>query len=94
MLSDVAKSVGLVLREHVGPRNVGVGPDRSQLLDLFSHLESRALRRALDELAGIGFIHIEEVLAVQAPGIPSDFWGIAAVSILEPLQQYYDGLAL
>ena len=92
MLSDNAFHVAAKLRAHVGSDKIGVGPDTSQLVNLLDDLGHNDLREALDELEDAGFIKIDSRLGAPLPKIPNQFRDVAGVSVLEPLQAYFDDL--
>ena len=78
----------------VGADKKGIGADARQLLKIFNDLEPKELRAALDELAGIRFVHVNEAIVQPIPGIPPEFRGIVGVSVTESLQEYFDELGM
>ena len=93
MLSDIAIHVAEELREHVGKDKVGVGPNSAkQIIDLFPDYGAPELRDALDELARRGFIRLDTGLRMEPipVGVPREFRDVAGLSVMEPLQKYFD----
>ena len=91
MLTDNAFIVAQRLREQVGSDINGVGLDNQQLCTLFDNFDSNELRDALNELAQIGFIRLDEGMPASAAGIPKALRNIAGVGVMEPMQVYFDG---
>ena len=91
MLSDDALKVAIALRQNVGPDKKGAGPDVKMLVSLVD-MTSEDLRRAVDELKGLGFVKLELRIGTAMEGIPDDFRDVAGVSVLEPMQAFLDQL--
>lgn len=92
MLSEEAISIALRLRQHVGKDNVGVGPDINEFITIFSGTGSGELRKALDQLEQYQFIRLNRGIAAAPGAYPPEFRGVAGVTVLEPLQVYFDDL--
>lgn len=91
MLSDYANELARELRSHVRDQ-VGIGPDMDQLVRLWGARDPGALRPAIDELAGCGFIRINTKLGSPHAKIGSEYAvrDVAAVAVTEALQVYLD----
>ncbi len=92
MLSDNADELARELRSHVGPDRVGVGPDVTQLVKLWGSRDPAALRPAMDELEGLGFIRVDTGMAMSPTGVGPEYnvRNIVRVSVTEALQDYLD----
>ena len=92
MLSDNAKDLANELRLHVGSDKVGVGPDVNQLVGLWGSRDPTAMRPAIDELEGLGFIRIDKRLGAPQAGIRPEYAvrDVAGVQVTEELQDYLD----
>lgn len=94
MLSDAAKELAYELRLHIGSDKVGIGPELSPLMGLVPDMEPSVLAAALRELEGLGFVRVDRAIATQDRPEPRELRGIVGVTVLEPLQAYFDRLRL
>lgn len=92
MLSGNAFYLALSLREVYGPDCVGLGPDRSQLIDMWGDNDPPDLMPALRELKNRSFIEIQHGSGASQAGIDPayDLGNIVSINITGDLLRYLD----
>ncbi len=95
MLSDNARDLAKELRLHVGSDKVRIGPDVNQLVRLWGSRDPAALRPAMDELEGLGFIRVSRGTPMTPTAVGSEYnaRNIVDVSVTDALQDYLDNSA-
>ncbi|MEQ1509032.1 MAG: hypothetical protein ABL909_01360 [Sphingopyxis sp.] len=94
MLSENAKTVAYELRLSVGPDSVGIGPDTNELIAICGDFDGDELLAAISELQRMGFINVDRAIPTSESSLPKPLRGIVAVSVLEPLQAYFDRIGI
>jgi hypothetical protein len=94
MLSKNAKTVAYELRHSVGPDSVGIGPDTNELIVICGEIDSTELSAAITELERLGFVGVDRAIPTSDSPLPKPLRGIVGVSVLEPLQAYFDKMGI
>jgi len=93
VLSDSAFKLAYMLRELVGSDVKGIGPETSELVDLWGELPPVDLKPAMLELERWGFLGVDRGMGPR-PSHSREYGlrNVIGIRVMEPLQAYFDDL--
>lgn len=93
-MSENQFELAYALRRQVGADSVGIGPDLSELLPLVEDMPPETIAHTITELESYGFLRVNRATRTQDQPGPRELGGVVSVTVLEPLQQYFDDRGL